>query len=404
MPNTPALIGLGITGMYARVNCNLAQRELTQNLMESAGEVVWLDRESLLDVVTAVSGSGPAYFYYLVECLRNAGTRLGLPAEVAAKLALHTAHGASAMAVQSEADVIELRQRVTTPGGTTEAAMEQFNAGHFEQLDRFSHHGRHPAWAGTSRERCAVMNPTGALIYLLSTLTDLYVTAILLRLLLQWVRADFYNPLSQFLIKVTNPVLVPARRLIPSIGKLDTASVVVMILLELAQLVIIGLLSKIGFRVPVPVAFCNQKVADRTAADLFCTDHCQGHRQLVCKPLNASVDPADLPAHRTGIETDHQATSTTGRCRSLTIVCPDRTAGAFAFAGLVSKRQGNGGGAAGVGSYFRDALVTSLVSLGTWLPTPINPEPRKQSLKVGTAMAPAPTLIWNHNPKLGSGR
>ena len=134
MPNTPALIGLGITGMYARINCNLAQRELTQNLMESAGEVVWLDKESLLDVVTAVSGSGPAYFYYLVECLRNAGTRLGLPAEVAAKLALHTAHGASAMAVQSDADVIELRQRVTTKGGTTEAALEQLDAGHFEQL------------------------------------------------------------------------------------------------------------------------------------------------------------------------------------------------------------------------------------------------------------------------------
>ena len=134
MPNTPALIGLGITGMYARINCNLAQRELTQNLMESAGEVVWLDKESLLDIVTAVSGSGPAYFYYLIECLRKAGTRLGLPAEVAARLALHTAHGASAMAVQSEADVSELRQRVTTKGGTTEAAMEQLNAGHFEQL------------------------------------------------------------------------------------------------------------------------------------------------------------------------------------------------------------------------------------------------------------------------------
>ena len=134
MPNTPALIGLGITGMYARVNCNLAQRELTQNLMESAGEVVWLGKESLLDVVTAVSGSGPAYFYFLVECLRNAGTRLGLPADVAAKLALHTAYGASAMALQSDADVIELRQRVTTRGGTTQAAMEQLDAGHFEQL------------------------------------------------------------------------------------------------------------------------------------------------------------------------------------------------------------------------------------------------------------------------------
>ena len=134
MPKTPALIGLGITGMYARVNCNLAQRELTQNLMESAGEVVWLDKESLLDVVTAVSGSGPAYFYYLIESLRNAGTRLGLPADVAAKLALHTAYGASTLAVQSDVDVTELRQRVTTRGGTTEAALEQLRAGHFEQL------------------------------------------------------------------------------------------------------------------------------------------------------------------------------------------------------------------------------------------------------------------------------
>ncbi len=134
MPNTPALIGLGITGMYARVNCSLAQREMTQNLMESAGEVVWLDKESLLDVVTAVSGSGPAYFYYLVEALRKAGTRLGLPVDVAAKLALYTAYGASSMAVQSDIDVAELRQQVTTKGGTTEAALEILNAGHFEQL------------------------------------------------------------------------------------------------------------------------------------------------------------------------------------------------------------------------------------------------------------------------------
>lgn len=134
MPNTPALIGLGITGMYARVNCTLAQRELSQNLMESAGEVVWLDKESLLDIVTAVSGSGPAYFYYLVECLGKAGTRLGLPADIASKLALHTAHGASVLAVQSQADVTELRQQVTTKGGTTEAALQQLDAGHFEQL------------------------------------------------------------------------------------------------------------------------------------------------------------------------------------------------------------------------------------------------------------------------------
>lgn len=104
------------------------------------------------------------------------------------------------------------------------------------------------------------MNLTGALIYLVSTLTDLYVTAILLRLLLQWVRADFYNPLSQFLIKITNPVLVPSRRLIPSIGKLDTASVVVMLLLELMQLVIINLLGKTEFGFQFLFLFAIQKL------------------------------------------------------------------------------------------------------------------------------------------------
>ena len=104
------------------------------------------------------------------------------------------------------------------------------------------------------------MNPSGALIYLISTITDLYVSAILLRLLLQWVRADFYNPLSQFLVKVTNPVLVPARRLIPSIGKLDSASVVVMLLLELAQLAIISQLSPSEFEIQFLLLFAVRKL------------------------------------------------------------------------------------------------------------------------------------------------
>jgi YggT family protein len=104
------------------------------------------------------------------------------------------------------------------------------------------------------------MNLTGALIYLISTITDLFVTAVLLRLLLQWVKADFYNPLSQFLIKVTNPVLVPARRIIPSIGKLDTASVVVMLLLELIQLVAISLLSKTDFGFQFLLLFAIKKL------------------------------------------------------------------------------------------------------------------------------------------------
>ena len=92
------------------------------------------------------------------------------------------------------------------------------------------------------------MNPSAALIYLITTLTDLFITAILLRLLLQWVKADFYNPLCQFLIKVTNPVLIPLRRVIPSIGKLDTAAVVAMLLLELIQLLIIGQIAGADFQ------------------------------------------------------------------------------------------------------------------------------------------------------------
>lgn len=134
MPNLPALIGQGITAMYATEGCSPAQRLEAAELMQAAGEVVWLDQESLLDVATAVSGSGPAYLFYLVEAMRNAGTRLGLPAEVAAQLALHTASGASAMALQSEADVTELRRRVTSKGGTTEAALEQLEAGHFADI------------------------------------------------------------------------------------------------------------------------------------------------------------------------------------------------------------------------------------------------------------------------------
>ena len=134
MPNTPALIGLGITGLYASKNCTAHHRQMAEALMQAAGETVWLEEESLLDVVTAVSGSGPAYFFYMIEAMSNAGTQLGLSKEVANSLALHTAYGASAMAIQSDVDVSELRRRVTSKGGTTQAALDQFKAGGFEGL------------------------------------------------------------------------------------------------------------------------------------------------------------------------------------------------------------------------------------------------------------------------------
>lgn len=104
------------------------------------------------------------------------------------------------------------------------------------------------------------MNVSSALIYLVTTLTDLYVAAILLRMLLQWVGADYYNPLSQFLIKITNPVLVPARRFIPPAGKLDTASVVIMLLLEMAQLTLIGLFGLAEFSLLFLLLFALKKL------------------------------------------------------------------------------------------------------------------------------------------------
>ncbi len=134
MPNTPALVGLGITALYAGEGCSPAQRQMAGELMQAAGEIVWLERENLLDIVTAVSGSGPAYFFYLIEAMRNAAVRLGLPENIAEKLALHTANGASAMALQSNVDVAELRRRVTSRGGTTQAALEQLEIGHFADL------------------------------------------------------------------------------------------------------------------------------------------------------------------------------------------------------------------------------------------------------------------------------
>jgi YggT family protein len=104
------------------------------------------------------------------------------------------------------------------------------------------------------------MNPSGAFIYLISTLIDLMIVAILMRLLLQWVRADFYNPLCQFLVKITNPLVIPARRIIPSIGKLDTASVVVMIVLELIEVFVVNQIRNEGFSTYFLLLFTFKKL------------------------------------------------------------------------------------------------------------------------------------------------
>jgi pyrroline-5-carboxylate reductase len=124
MPNTPAAIGRGITVAVAANNVSAAQRETTDALLRAGGSVEWVDDEQLMDAVTAVSGSGPAYIFLLAEELARAGVEAGLPAELATRLARETVAGAGELLRRSEASSATLRQNVTSPGGTTAAALE----------------------------------------------------------------------------------------------------------------------------------------------------------------------------------------------------------------------------------------------------------------------------------------
>ncbi len=124
MPNTPASVGRGITVACANPNVSDTQRGRCQELLEAVGEVAWVDDEALLDAVTAVSGSGPAYVFLLIECMAKAGEAAGLDAALAQRLARVTVSGSGELARLSDDDAAVLRQNVTSPGGTTEAALD----------------------------------------------------------------------------------------------------------------------------------------------------------------------------------------------------------------------------------------------------------------------------------------
>ena len=126
MPNTPALVGEGATGLYATPAVTPAQRKEAEAIMAAVGVAVWVDNEALIDAVTAVSGSGPAYFFLAMEAMIDAGVAQGLPAETARALTLQTALGAAKLAQHSTDGVAELRRKVTSPGGTTEQAILSF--------------------------------------------------------------------------------------------------------------------------------------------------------------------------------------------------------------------------------------------------------------------------------------
>lgn len=128
MPNTPALIGQGITGLYARPGVNTNDRHWVEQVAATMGEFVWLDSEDQMDVVTALSGSGPAYVFYVMEAMVEAGCAMGLSPAQSTQLALQTFRGASALALASTESPETLRQRVTSKGGTTHAAISTLEA------------------------------------------------------------------------------------------------------------------------------------------------------------------------------------------------------------------------------------------------------------------------------------
>nr|WP_284450382.1 pyrroline-5-carboxylate reductase [Spongiibacter tropicus] len=134
MPNTPALLRCGATGLFANTAVSEIQRQQAQQILDAVGLALWVKQESELDAVTAVSGSGPAYFFLMMEAMQASGEALGLSPDVAKQLSQQTALGAARMALESDVDVAELRRRVTSPKGTTERAITIFEDGGFRAL------------------------------------------------------------------------------------------------------------------------------------------------------------------------------------------------------------------------------------------------------------------------------
>jgi pyrroline-5-carboxylate reductase len=134
MPNTPALIQTGATVLHANLLTNEVQRNQAETILRAVGLVRWVNDEQLMDAVTALSGSGPAYFFLVMEAMESAGVSMGLDHECAHLLTLQTALGAARMAIESRDSPAQLREKVTSPGGTTERALETFEEGKLREL------------------------------------------------------------------------------------------------------------------------------------------------------------------------------------------------------------------------------------------------------------------------------
>ncbi len=134
MPNTPSLVQCGASGLFANELVSKHQKQQAETVMQAVGIVVWVENEEQINAVTAVSGSGPAYYFLMMEAMQQAGEELGLSTEVAQKLVLQTALGAARMATESEFSAAELRQMVTSKGGTTEQAILSFQSAGYQKI------------------------------------------------------------------------------------------------------------------------------------------------------------------------------------------------------------------------------------------------------------------------------
>jgi pyrroline-5-carboxylate reductase len=134
MPNTPSLIGCGATALFANNYVTQNQRHSAESILNSVGITLWLDKEILINAATALSGSGPAYFFLIIEALQKAGETLGLSPSVARALTLQTAYGAARLALESEKNIVELRAAVTSPGGTTEQAINVLEKANIREI------------------------------------------------------------------------------------------------------------------------------------------------------------------------------------------------------------------------------------------------------------------------------
>ncbi|MGE3320451.1 MAG: pyrroline-5-carboxylate reductase [Candidatus Berkiella sp.] len=134
MPNTPSLLGVGMTGLFATDKVNNTMQMAVSDIFSAVGKITWLNKESDMDIVTALSGSGPAYFFYFMECLIESAISLGLNDDIARQLTFQTALGAAQMAQQSPDSIKELRQKVTSKGGTTEQGINALKGGNMAEL------------------------------------------------------------------------------------------------------------------------------------------------------------------------------------------------------------------------------------------------------------------------------